>query len=100
MRLDVSVNMFTWQALRNNEMTIYGGDQVRPNIHIKDMVNVYKHFLENPQLDSGCYNAGFENISKNPTNPFLRRSLDIRISRLRDYTRFPGGATPGDICIL
>ena len=63
MRLDVSVNMFTWQALRNNEMTIYGGDQVRPNIHIKDMVNVYRHFLENPQLESGCYNAGFENIS-------------------------------------
>lgn len=63
MRLDVSVNMFTWQALRNNEMTVYGGNQVRPNIHIKDMVNVYKHFLENPRIESGCYNAGFENIS-------------------------------------
>ncbi len=63
MRLDVSVNMFTWQALRNNEMTVFGGDQVRPNIHIQDMVNVYDHFLENHEIESGCYNAGFENIS-------------------------------------
>lgn len=63
MRLDVSVNMFTWQALRNNEMTVFGGNQVRPNIHIDDMVNVYDHFLTNPHIKSGCYNAGFENIS-------------------------------------
>ena len=63
MRLDVSVNMFTWQALRNNEMTIFGGTQVRPNIHIKDMVNVYRHFLQNPEIESGFFNAGFENIS-------------------------------------
>ncbi len=63
MRLDVSVNMFTWQALRNKEMTVFGGNQVRPNIHIDDMVNVYDHFLTNPHIKSGCYNAGFENIS-------------------------------------
>ena len=63
MRLDVSVNMFAWQALKNGEMTVFGGDQVRPNIHIRDMVNVYEHFLLNKSIDSGCYNAGFENIS-------------------------------------
>jgi len=63
MRLDVSVNMFTWQALKNNEMTVYGGDQVRPNINIQDMVKVYEHFLEKKEIDSGFYNAGFENIS-------------------------------------
>ena len=34
----------------------------RPNIHIKDLSNVYKHFLENPNLPSGFYNAGFENL--------------------------------------
>jgi nucleoside-diphosphate-sugar epimerase len=63
MRLDVSVNMLTMQALSNGKMTVFGGDQTRPNIHIKDMINVYRHFLSNPQLPSGCYNAGFENIS-------------------------------------
>lgn len=63
MRLDVSVNMLTMQALKNGKMTVFGGDQTRPNIHINDMVNVYRHFLAQPQLPSGCYNAGFENIS-------------------------------------
>lgn len=63
MRLDVSVNMLTMQALKNGRMTVFGGDQTRPNIHINDMVNVYRHFLAKPELPSGCYNAGFENIS-------------------------------------
>jgi len=63
MRLDVSVNMLTMQALKNGKMTVFGGDQTRPNIHIDDMVSVYQHFLAKPNLPSGCYNAGFENIS-------------------------------------
>lgn len=63
MRLDVSVNMLTMQALKNGKMTVFGGDQTRPNIHIGDMVNVYRHFIAAPNLPSGCYNAGFENIS-------------------------------------
>ena len=63
MRLDVSVNMFTYQALKYGKMTVFGGDQTRPNIHIKDIANIYKHFIDNPDIASGCYNAGFENIS-------------------------------------
>ena len=63
MRLDVSVNMLAFQALENKKITVFGGEQTRPNIHIKDMVNVYKHFLKFPQIETGCYNAGFENIS-------------------------------------
>ncbi len=62
MRLDVSVNMLTYQALKNNKITVFGGDQTRPNIHIKDMANIYLHFLDNLNLESGCYNAGFENM--------------------------------------
>ena len=62
MRLDVSVNMFTFQALKSKSMTVFGGDQIRPNIHIQDLVNVYKHFVTNPKLPSGYYNAGFENL--------------------------------------
>ena len=63
MRFDVSVNMLTMQALKNKLITVTGGDQTRPNIHIKDMVSVYKHFLSNQNLPSGPYNAGFQNIS-------------------------------------
>ena len=63
MRLDVSVNMLTFQALKNGKITVFGGNQTRPNIHIQDMVNVYIHFLEKKEIPSGCFNAGFENIS-------------------------------------
>jgi len=63
MRFDVSVNLLTLQALRDDNMTVSGGDQVRPNIHIDDIVAVYGHFLDHPELPSGAYNAGFENIS-------------------------------------
>lgn len=63
MRLDVSVNMLTFQALKNKKITVFGGNQTRPNIHIRDMIRVYQHFLKNPSINSGCYNAGFENIS-------------------------------------
>ena len=63
LRLDVSVNMLTYQALKNEVITVFGGQQVRPNIHIKDLVSVYSHFLTNPEIESGFYNAGFENLS-------------------------------------
>jgi len=64
MRLDVSVNMLAFQAFKNKKITVFGGDQVRPNIHIKDMIRVYDHFIEKGQeIESGNYNAGFENIS-------------------------------------
>ena len=63
MRLDLSVNMLTMQALANQKITVFGGDQTRPNIHIKDLVSVYLHALENPEKMTGIFNAGFENIS-------------------------------------
>ena len=62
MRLDVSVNMLTFQALKRGIITVFGGKQIRPNIHIKDLINVYKHFIFNKNLPSGFYNAGFENL--------------------------------------
>ena len=63
MRLDLSVNMLTMQALSKKKITVFGGNQTRPNINIKDMVNVYLHFLELGKKASGIYNAGFENLS-------------------------------------
>jgi nucleoside-diphosphate-sugar epimerase len=58
MRLDVSVNMLTMQALTNRRITVFGGDQTRPNIHIDDITDAYIFLLDNPQ-HTGVYNAGF-----------------------------------------
>jgi len=62
MRLDVSVNMLTMQALTKRKITVFGGKQTRPNIHIDDITDAYIFLLDNPQ-HTGVYNAGFENIS-------------------------------------
>jgi len=62
MRNDVSVNILTMLALENGKITVFGGDQVRPNVHIDDITDLYIFLLENPEHD-GIFNAGFENIS-------------------------------------
>lgn len=62
MRLDVSVNMMAIQGLANGKMTVFGGEQVRPNIHIDDITDLYLFLLEHKEIQ-GIYNAGFENIS-------------------------------------
>ena len=63
MRLDVSVNQLTFQALKNGVITVFGGEQIRPNVHMIDITGAFKHFLDNPDLPNGAYNAGFENVS-------------------------------------
>lgn len=62
MRFDVSVNMLTMQALTRGEITVLGGDQTRPNIHIDDITDLYLFLLNRPDV-TGIYNAGFENLS-------------------------------------
>jgi nucleoside-diphosphate-sugar epimerase len=62
MRLDVSVNMLTMQALTKEHITVFGGSQIRPNIHIDDITDVYLFMLDHPE-HRGIYNAGFENLS-------------------------------------
>lgn len=61
MRLDVSVNLLTMQALTKGQITVLGGNQTRPNIHIDDITDLYLFFIDNKTL-SGIYNAGFENL--------------------------------------
>ena len=63
MRLDVTVNMFVYQSFFKKKINIFGGSQVRPNINIKDLTNVYLHFIKNEKIKSGIFNAGFENLS-------------------------------------
>jgi nucleoside-diphosphate-sugar epimerase len=78
MRFDVSVNMLTLQALKNKQITIMGGNQTRPNIHINDMIRVYEHILVN-DIDQGIYNAGFENISILDLGNKIKNKVDCEI---------------------
>lgn len=62
MRLDVAVNLLTMQALKTGKINVFGGKQMRPNIHMDDITDVYLHFIDNPKY-AGVFNAGFENMT-------------------------------------
>ena len=49
-------------ALSKGKITVFGGNQIRPNIHIDDITDIYLHLIDHPE-NAGIYNAGFENIS-------------------------------------
>jgi len=78
MRLDVSVNLLTMQALTNGKITVFGGDQVRPNIHIDDITDLYLHLIDHPEI-TGIYNAGFENISINDIASLITKIIPAEI---------------------
>ena len=54
MRLDVTVNNLTFQACKNKIITVFGGKQIRPNIHIKDLIESINFFytINNLKMDS------------------------------------------------
>jgi nucleoside-diphosphate-sugar epimerase len=61
MRLDLTVNLLTMQALTRGVVTVLGGAQTRPNVHVDDLVDAYL-FAHDRRL-AGVYNVGFENLS-------------------------------------
>ncbi len=79
MRFDVAVNMLTMQALSKGKITVFGGDQIRPNIHIDDITDVYLHLLDHPE-HTGIYNAGFENISILDIAKLITRYVQVEIA--------------------
>ena len=85
MRLDVSVNMLTMQALTRGRVTVFGGAQTRPNIHIDDITDLYLFLLERPDV-TGVYNAGFENLSILEIAELVRRRVpaDVVVSPSND----------------
>ena len=50
MRLDVSVNLLTMLALTKGKITVFGGAQIRPNVHIDDITDVYLHLIDHPEV--------------------------------------------------
>jgi nucleoside-diphosphate-sugar epimerase len=63
LRLDLSVNILTNHAYNNRKITVFGGQQRRPNLHIADMTDLYLDTLQWPAdaIDGGIYNAGYQN---------------------------------------
>ena len=63
LRLDLSVNILTNLAVNTGKITVFGGKQKRPNIHIEDVTDLYVKLLELPEkmIAGKTFNAGYEN---------------------------------------
>jgi len=65
LRLDLTVNILTNHAVNNRKIKVFGGQQMRPNIHIEDMAQVYIKSLEwsDEDIDGKIFNVGFDNFT-------------------------------------
>ncbi len=66
-RLDLVVNILTNHAYHNKIIKVFGGDQLRPNVHIKDMVSSYHAVInaDEKKVNGEIFNVGFRNQSVN-----------------------------------
>jgi nucleoside-diphosphate-sugar epimerase len=64
-RLDLSVNILTHHAIKNDRITVFGGAQLRPNLHIQDYADLCKLLLEAPaeKVQNEIFNCGYQNMS-------------------------------------
>ena len=83
LRLDLTVNILTNHAVNNHRITVFGGQQMRPNIHIEDMAQVYIKSLEWPDaaIDGKIFNVGFDNFTVSEIAEKVRQVMgdDIEI---------------------
>jgi nucleoside-diphosphate-sugar epimerase len=81
-RLDLVVNILTNIAFHKKEIVVFGGDQLRPNIHINDMCRAYLKILESPTniIQGKIYNVGFENKKVIDIASMVKNKIDNNIN--------------------
>ena len=87
-RFDLVVNILTNNAYNKGKIIVFGGDQLRPNIHIKDMINAYfKVINADKKIVSGeIFNAGFENRSVSDLSHKIKKIIDKNIEIVFEKT--------------
>jgi len=77
LRLDLTVNILTNHAVNKGKITIFGGDQKRPNIHIEDITDLYVKCLEYPKekIEGKIFNCGYENHTVKEIAHIVKNSL-------------------------
>jgi nucleoside-diphosphate-sugar epimerase len=84
-RLDLTVNILTNLAVNERKITIFGGAQKRPNIHIDDIAELYVDLLERPagQIAGEIFNAAYENHTVAELGEMVRAVVERELPRLR-----------------
>jgi nucleoside-diphosphate-sugar epimerase len=81
-RLDLSVNILTNLAVNKGKITVFGGSQKRPNIHIDDIANLYVQLLEMPKekIAGQIFNAGYQNYSITELAEMVKKVVEEEFS--------------------
>lgn len=77
LRLDLTVNILTNLAINKGEITVFGGEQMRPNIHIEDMTDLYLFLLElsDEKVHKTIYNVGYQNFKVKDIAEMVRKMI-------------------------
>ena len=81
LRLDLTVNILTNHAINNGRITVFGGNQLRPNIHVEDMTDLYVTLLEQPDeaIDGKVWNAGYHNLKVREIADMVRAEVGPKV---------------------
>ncbi len=82
LRLDLTVNILTNHAINKGIITVFGGEQKRPNIHIQDMTDLYLFLLDqsDEKIHKKIYNVGYQNYKVGEIAEIVKRTLGGDIS--------------------
>ncbi len=84
-RLDLVVNILSNHAYYKREIKVFGGDQLRPNVHIKDMVNSYLNILsaKDQVINGEIFNVGYKNQTVNELANDVKETIgdDVKITK-------------------
>ncbi len=78
MRMDLTVNILTNHAYNKGAITVFGGDQLRPNLHIGDMCDLYQLLLSVPddKIAGQTFNAGCQNLKVSDVALAVKRVVE------------------------
>ena len=88
LRLDLTVNILTNLAVNKGEITVFGGQQKRPNLHIEDMAALYLLLLELPddKIAGKTFNAGYENHKVAEIAEMVRATIGPQVNIITTST--------------
>lgn len=81
MRLDLTVNILTNHAVNRGVITVFGGSQKRPNIHIDDITDLYVELIDLPadKIAGEIFNAGYQNHSVSEIADIVKKVVELEM---------------------
>ena len=82
MRFDLAINLFIAQAMNSEEITVFGGEQWRPFLHVDDAAEAFTFAVENKI--EGIYNVIWKNITINQIAKDIKKLIPAKVKISKD----------------